>query len=43
MIGSKTDEITEELFKSLLERYQEGSEESMRESEFIFDGVDALY
>ena len=26
-----------------MERYQEGLEESMRGSEFIFDSVDALY
>ena len=32
MMGSKTDEIIEELFKSLLKRYQEGLEESMKES-----------
>ena len=43
MMGSETDEIIEELFKSLLQRYQEGLEESMRGSEFIFDCVDALY
>ena len=42
-MGSETDEIIEELFKSLLQRYQEGLEESMRGSEFIFDCVDALY
>ena len=42
MMGSETDDIIEELFKSLLQRYQEGLEESMRESEFIFDSVDAL-
>ena len=43
MIGSKANEIIEELFKSLLQRYQEGLEESMRGSEFIFDSIDALY
>ena len=42
MMGSERDEIIEELFKSLLQRYQEGLEESMRGSEFIFDCVDAL-
>ena len=31
MIGSETDEIIEELFKSLLHRCQAGSEESMKE------------
>ena len=29
MMGSETDEVTEELFKSFLQRYQEGLEESM--------------
>ena len=43
MMGSETNEIIEELFKSLLQRYQEGLEESMTRSEFIFDSVDALY
>ena len=43
MIGSERNEVIEELFKSLLQRYQKGLEESMRGSEFIFDGVDALY
>ena len=43
VMGSETDEIIEELFESLLKRYQEGLEESMRGSEFVFDSVDALY
>ena len=43
MIGSETDEIIEELFKSLLQRYQEGLEESMKGSEFIFDSVNLLH
>ena len=43
MMGSETNEIIEELFKSFLQRYQEGLEGSMRGSEFIFDSVDALY
>ena len=34
MVGSETDEIIKELFKSLLQRYQEGLEESMKGSEF---------
>ena len=42
MVDSKTDEIIEEHFKSLLQRYQEGWEESMKESGFIFDSVDLL-
>ena len=39
IIGSETDEIIEEPFESLLQRYQEGLEESMKGSGFIFDGV----
>ena len=43
MKSSEADEIIKGLFESLLERYQEGLEESMRGSEFIFDSVDVLY
>ena len=44
MICSETNEIIEELFKSLLQRYQEELvKESMRGSEFMFDSVDVLY
>ena len=43
MMGSETDEIIEELFKSLWQRYQKGLEESVDESHFIFYGVNALY
>ena len=43
MISSDTDEVIEELFKSLLQRYQENLEEKMRGSEFVFDGVNMLY
>ena len=39
MIGYETDEIIEELFESLLQKYQEGLEERMRRSEFIFDRI----
>ena len=43
VMGSETDEVIEELFKSFLQRYQEGLKESMRGSNFIFDRLDALY
>ena len=43
MMGSETDEIIKELFKSFLQKYQEGIEESMRGSEFVYDSVNALY
>ena len=42
MIGSDTNEVIENLFKSLLQRYQEGLEK-MRGSEFVFDGVNLLH
>ena len=43
MMGCETDEIIEELFKSLLQRYQETLQKPVRGSEFIFYCVDALY
>ena len=43
MMGSKTDEIIEELFESLLQLYQKNLEEPMRGSEFVYDSIDALY
>ena len=43
MMGIETDDIIEELRDSLLQNYQKGLEESMRESEFVLDSVDLLY
>ena len=43
MMGNETDEIIEEFFKSLLDRYQEGLEESMGGIEFAFGSFDLLY
>ena len=43
MNGSDTDEIIKELFKSLLQRYQENLQEKMRGSDFAFDGANFLY
>ena len=43
MNGSDMDEIIKELFKSLLQRYQENLQEKMRCSDFAFDGVNFLY
>ena len=43
IIGRETNEIIEELFESLLERYQKGLEESMKGSEFAFGNVDSQY
>ena len=42
MIGSDTNEVIEDLFKSLLQGYQENLEEKMKGSEFVFDGVNSL-
>ena len=41
MIGSETDDIIDELFESLLQKYQEGLEKSLRGSQFIL--IDLLY
>ena len=43
MMGNERDEIIDELFESLLQRYQEGIEESVKGSEFVFDSIDLLY
>ena len=43
MIGSETNEIIKKLFESFLQKYQEGLEESMRGSEFVYNSVDVLY
>ena len=37
MIDNETDEIIEELFNCLWQRYQNNLEESMKGSEFVFD------
>ena len=43
MMGSKTDEIIKGLFKSRLQRYQEGLEKSMKGSNSLFGSVEAPY
>ena len=43
MNGSDTDEIVKELFKSLLQRYEENLQEKMKGLDFAFDGVNYLY
>ena len=42
MMDDETDEIMKELSESLLQRYQEGLEESMKGSEFVFGSADLL-
>ena len=43
LMGSETNDIIKELFESILQKYQEGLIEKMRESEIVFDSVDLLY
>ena len=43
LMGSETDKIIKELFKSFLKRYQEVLEESMTGNEFVFNSVDLLH
>ena len=43
MSESKTEEIVEKLFRSLLQRYQDDLNEKMRGSDFIFNGVNYLF
>ena len=43
MVGSETNEIIIDLFRSFLQKYQEGLEEPMRGSEFVYYCVDVLY
>ena len=40
---SDTNDVIKELFKSFLQRYQEGLQEQMRGSEFEFDGIHLLH
>ena len=41
--GNETNEIIEELFDSLLQKYQKCLEESIKGSECFFDSFDLLY
>ena len=43
VMDDETDKIIKELFESLLQRYQEGLEEKIKESEFVFDSTDLLH
>ena len=40
MMGNETDEIIEDFLKPLFQKYQEGLEENIKTSNFIFDNVD---
>lgn len=43
MMGNEIDEIIEELFEHLLQRYQEKIEKQMKGSEFVIDIVNLLH
>ena len=43
MFGDDNDDIFEQLFESLLKKYEENLQNKMRGSEFEFDGVNFLY
>ena len=43
MFGDDNDDIIEQLFESLLKKYEENLQNKMRRSEFEFDGVNFLY
>ena len=43
MFGDDNDDIIEQLFGSLLQKYEENLQNKMRGSEFEFDGVNFLY
>ena len=43
MINDKAFKVTKSLFKSLFYRYQNNSEKSMKDSEFVFNYVHLLY
>ena len=43
MFGDDSDDIIEQLFRSLLQKYEENLQNKMRGSDFEFDGVNFLY
>ena len=43
MMGNETDEILEEFFKSLLQKYREGLEEKLRGRGFVFESANLLH
>ena len=43
MINDEADEVTEEVFKSLFNKYQNNLEKLMKGSEFVFDCVQLFY
>ena len=43
MIGSETEEITEKLIMSLLQKYQDNLQNKMKDSDFIFNAINYLF
>ena len=43
MFGDDNDDIIEQIFESLLKKYEENLQNNMRGSEFELDGVNFLY
>ena len=43
MIGSETEEITEKLIMSLLQKYQDNLQNKMKGPDFVFDAVNCIY
>ena len=43
MFSNDNDDIIDQLFESLLQKYKENLQNKMRGSEFEFDGVNFLY
>ena len=43
MFGDDNDDIIEQLFESLLQKYEENLQNKMKGSDFEFDGVNSLY
>ena len=43
MIGSKTEEVAEKLFMSILQKYQDNLQNKMKGSDFTFSGINYLY
>ena len=42
-IGSETEEVTEKLIMSILQKYQDNLQNKMKGSDFIFNGINYLY
>ena len=43
IIGSETEEVAENLIMSILQKYQDNSQNKMKGSDFIFNGINYLY